>query len=847
MSYPDHALKALEANTTEKLKELLAAQPPDVQGEGLLAIWDKLWTEELKSVEVNTVDGVTGDVFPYEKIRAIVGDGGNWKWPRMWQRFDELERRGTLYRPNEINNLGRPNKNPRIVPQKVLIAGGGPVGMRLAIELVLGGHQVTVCEKRREDKGKGSLGFTNRINRPHNWPFLKQDLEKLNGKELMSQKACYPVFTEPHTSSIGIDELQCLLLKNLLLLGVEFRLGAGFVDAEVVAGKDKTPPRWNVTISYDAEAQKKYGKGAEDKEVFGVILGCDGPRSTVREKLEKHFGGIEKRKFMDAVGIVANIEKLTRKRAMELGFSKDLEDMNRSKMLFKPFFKKILDEVDIDLDVVIYYRAATHNYCIFAPTRKNLIKHGISGKIYHHTEARQVASKDVDEKEKLREYVKKILGSSGIPFDPQQGSNGGFVKAPNDVMAFDFAECWNCKKSFCVNLPDPSKNQADGGTNWTPPLGLCGDSLLEPFWPMGLGLKRGWQAVMDTCYAVDNVWNQELFTGEVPGQPQPRYENAKTTAKDTKNLLPWEAHQSQFVQQLSSHFEYCQRLCITEEAGKGEYGERSHVNLQLKKVNKDAEKIPYVIEIDPWTRYAPLKQKREDAFKYQPSDQRAIEAPVLVYQWKFENNWPTDCVKQATKTLARVKGQKAGKGDGGPGSPGQAGNKNNFSPAQRRLSSDQKQELQKRASDHKQRLSDKVVQEKLDDVASPLKDKKAAGAAFGVYMQRGGEKYVDRASKMPDVQTAANMHYGAVTSPMPNLGAASDKNETLKMIRDLKNEAIARVKQFEKMEQALLAGGTMADANIHIPVSAAQMANDDEYFEPMSYPGAFKSANSRTF
>ena len=25
------------------------------------------------------------DVLPYEKIAAVVKDGGNWKWPRMWK------------------------------------------------------------------------------------------------------------------------------------------------------------------------------------------------------------------------------------------------------------------------------------------------------------------------------------------------------------------------------------------------------------------------------------------------------------------------------------------------------------------------------------------------------------------------------------------------------------------------------------------------------------------------------------------------------------------------------------------------------------------------------------------
>ena len=69
-----------------------------------------------------------------------------------------------------------------------------------------------------------------------------------------------------------------------------------------------------------------------------------------------------------------------------------------------------------------------------------------------------------DEKAKLTDYVKKILKAAEIPFDPQLGDNGGFVKAPNDVMAFDFAECWNCKKAFAVSLPDPDGDQSGSTT-----------------------------------------------------------------------------------------------------------------------------------------------------------------------------------------------------------------------------------------------------------------------------------------------------------------------------------------------------------------------------------------------
>merc|ERR1719189_1298291 len=47
----------------------------------------------MKNVVVKTVTGPSSDeenpVMPYEKLQAVVGDGGDWKWPRMWQAFDE--------------------------------------------------------------------------------------------------------------------------------------------------------------------------------------------------------------------------------------------------------------------------------------------------------------------------------------------------------------------------------------------------------------------------------------------------------------------------------------------------------------------------------------------------------------------------------------------------------------------------------------------------------------------------------------------------------------------------------------------------------------------------------------
>merc|ERR1719480_664012 len=91
-------------------------------------------------------------------------------------------------------------------------------------------------------------------------------------------------------------------------------------------------------------------------------------------------------------------------------------------------------------------------------------------------------------------------------------------------MVFDFAECWNTPKSMAFNLAPPDYDVSVHG-EWmgrrlVPLVALCGDALFEPFWPMGLGLKRGWQALMDTCYAIDNLYNSELTCGLAQKDPE---------------------------------------------------------------------------------------------------------------------------------------------------------------------------------------------------------------------------------------------------------------------------------------------------------------------------------------
>merc|ERR1719413_246379 len=70
--------------------------------------------------------------------------------------------------------------------------------------------------------------------------------------------------------------------------------------------------------------------------------------------------------------------------------------------------------------------------------------------------------------------------------------------------------------------------------------------------------------------------------------------------------MSWDDHFEALMEQTASNFEMCNRLQVSEELALGEYADKSMIMMQLKKRMKDPEKPPLLVEIDPWTRYAPL-------------------------------------------------------------------------------------------------------------------------------------------------------------------------------------------------------------------------------------------------
>ena len=96
-----------------------------------------------------------------------------------------------------------------------MIIGAGPCGLRAAIEAQLLGAKVVVVEKRDRFSRNNVL---------HLWPFVIADLKALGAKKF------YGKFCAGAIDHISIRQLQCILLKVALLLGVEVFEGVTFEE-----------------------------------------------------------------------------------------------------------------------------------------------------------------------------------------------------------------------------------------------------------------------------------------------------------------------------------------------------------------------------------------------------------------------------------------------------------------------------------------------------------------------------------------------------------------------------------------------------------------------------------------
>mmetsp|Transcript_79284 Transcript_79284/g.157000 ORF Transcript_79284/g.157000 Transcript_79284/m.157000 type:complete len:834 (-) Transcript_79284:97-2598(-) len=386
-----------------------------------------------------------------------------------------------------------------------VVVGAGPVGLRCALELRLLGAEVVVLEKRTE---------FDRVNRVLLWGWCGEDLKSWGAKVLEPPELSFGA--DPDFLHVGIAELQMLLLKPCLLLGVQLFFGTEYVGSMPEAhGPHNADPAWSVLVQHAQTDFASAFPGPVSPERFrGVdfIVGADGPRSRVAAAhgLEpREAAGF--RRGAASLGLVANFTNL------QSPAEKGRRSFSLARQFYGPLFEACERETGVALENVVCYVSQQMHYFVMTPTRRNLQDLGILatdvGSPGHNSSEERPPVRAADAAG-LARVARAVAAFAWKPDEPALPTEtlDALVGAPS---LFDFSSTRRAACGLCMArgpVPSSALSEVDGSTGIATPrqeaqllVGLCGDALIEPFWPEGLGIARGFLAALDLVSAV-KVW-----------------------------------------------------------------------------------------------------------------------------------------------------------------------------------------------------------------------------------------------------------------------------------------------------------------------------------------------------
>ncbi|XP_042347275.1 F-actin-monooxygenase mical1 [Plectropomus leopardus] len=392
-----------------------------------------------------------------------------WKAKALWTKLDKRASH-VDYKQGKV-----------CTKNKCLVLGAGPCGLRTAIELSLLGAQVVVLEKRESFSRNNVL---------HLWPYTIYDLRGLGAKKF------YGKFCTGSLDHISIRQLQLILLKVSLLLGVEVHTGVEFQGLIEPSGENgwmaKLQPASHPAASFQ----------------FDVFISAGGGRFVPDGFKHKELRG------KLAIGITANF--INRNTAAEAQVA---EISGVARIYNQKFFQELLTETGIDLENIVYYKDDTH-YFVMTAKKKSLLKKGVIKQDYSDADE-LLAPANVDY-EALCRYARDAACFSTGGKLPDLTFAENHAGQP-DVAMFDFTCMHRAENASLVRERRGKKLL----------MALVGDCLVEPFWPLGTGIARGFLASFDTAWMVRS-WGMGVPPVKVLAERESIYQVlSQTTPENT--------------------------------------------------------------------------------------------------------------------------------------------------------------------------------------------------------------------------------------------------------------------------------------------------------------------------
>ncbi|XP_035252208.1 protein-methionine sulfoxide oxidase mical2b isoform X2 [Anguilla anguilla] len=411
----------------------------------------------------------------YSRLKARVTF---WKAKALWSKLDKRAAHKEY------------KKGKACTGTKCLIIGGGPCGLRTAIELALLGAKVVVMEKR---------DAFSRNNVLHLWPYTIHDLRGLGAKKF------YGRFCAGAIDHISIRQLQLMLLKIALLVAVEVHVNVEFVKLlEPPEDQENEGPGWRAEVRPADHPVSDFD--------FDVVVGADGRRNTLEGFRRKEFRG------KLAIAITANF--INRNTTAEA----KVEEISGVAFIFnQKFFLELKEETGVDLENIVYYKDNTH-YFVMTAKKQSLLDKGVI--IHDYIDTEMLLSSENVNQEALQSYAREAADFGTNYQLPSLDFAINHCGQP-DVAMFDFTCMYASENAALVR--ERFGHQLL--------VALVGDSLLEPFWPMGTGCARGFLAAFDTAWMVRS-WAQGRTPLEILAERESIYRLLPQTTPEniTKNF-----------------------------------------------------------------------------------------------------------------------------------------------------------------------------------------------------------------------------------------------------------------------------------------------------------------------
>ncbi|XP_053854222.1 F-actin-monooxygenase MICAL1 isoform X2 [Vidua macroura] len=366
---------------------------------------------------------------------------------------------------------------------KCLVVGAGPCGLRAAIELALLGARVVLLEKRDSFSRNNVL---------HLWPFTIHDLRALGAKKF------YGRFCTGTLDHISIRQLQLILLKVALLLGVEVHINVRFEGLVPPTGK---AGGWQAVLQPSSSPLTHYE--------FDVLISAGGGKFVPEGFKRKETRG------KLAIGITTNFINRHSRAEVEVA-----EISGVARIYNQKFFQNLYNKTGIDLENIVYYKDDTH-YFVMTAKKQSLLKKGVI--LQDKADIESLLAPENVNRDALLSYAKEAANFSTNYCLPELEFALNHRDLP-DVDMFDFTCMTRSENAALVREHNGSRVL----------LGLVGDCLVEPFWPLGTGVARGFLAAFDAAWMVRR-WAAGTPPLEVLAERESIYQRLSQTSPDNTN------------------------------------------------------------------------------------------------------------------------------------------------------------------------------------------------------------------------------------------------------------------------------------------------------------------------